>query len=319
MVSSIGAVLGTVFPGCVIIGLGFVWFFQGRPLQIGSHWIPDLSNFDQLTLLAGVFLSFAGIEMSAIHARSVDNPQKSYPKAIFLSALLIAVISTLGTLTIASVIPKNELSLVSGGLDAFTLFLSAYGLEKAIPIAAGLIAIGAFSQMSTWIAGPSLGLLAASQTGEWPEALRKKNRYGMPAKMMLCQAVIVSILSLIFLYLPSLSSSFWLLIVLTAQFYLLLYILMFSAAIWLRIKKPEVERVYRVPGGKWGMFLVAGVGIGSSSFAFLMGFIPPDQWANGQTFFYVAFLVVGVLVGTAVPSILSWIAKRQRRFDAFKI
>jgi amino acid transporter len=246
-----------------------------------------------------------------VHAREVKNPQRDYPKAILLSAILIIVLSALGTLAIAAVIPQAQISLVSGGLDAFAYFFRAYHLEGFIPFIALFIAIGAYSQMSTWIAGPSKGLLAAAQNGDLPPSMHKLNKHGMPISLLIVQAVVISFLALVFLFMPSVSSSFWLLLVLTAQFYLLMYVFMFAAALRLRYTKPNVFRSYRVPGGNIGMWIVCSLGIISSAFTFLIGFIPPSQIDTGSILFYEIFLIGGIVLTSLAPSIILLFKKKS--------
>lgn len=307
LISSVGVILGTIIPGVIIIGLGSLWWISGKPLQIEMSWdslLPDLSSPYQLSLLAGVLLGFAGMEMSAVHARDVINPQKNYPKAIFLSAILILVLSVLGTLAIAFVIPQKEISLVGGAMEALAYFMSSYGLSSLVPIFAILVALGALGGMSTWTAGPSKGLLAAAQSGEFPPILHRVNKNDMPVAMMLMQGVFVSLLSLIFLLMPDVSSSFWILLVLTSQLYLIMYILMFVAAIVLRYKKPDVARAYKIPFGKLGMWVVSGLGIVASFATLIISFYPPDQLNTGSALFYQMFLVAGIVVVSAIPFII---------------
>ena len=307
LISSIGVILGTIIPGVLIIVLGLSWWLMGKPIEISLSFdalIPDLSSPYQLSLMAGVLLGFAGMEMSAAHAKDVVNPQKNYPRAIFLSAMIILALSILGTLAIAFVIPQHKISLVSGGMEAISYFMNAYHLGWAVPILSICIAIGALGGMSTWAAGPSKGLLAAAQSGEFPPILHKVNKNDMPIAMLVMQGIIVSCLSLIFLLMPDVSASFWMLLVLSSQLYILMYLLMFIAAIVLRYKKPNVKRAYRIPGGNAGMWIVSGIGILASFVAMIVGFFPPDQLNTGSVFFYEFFLIAGIIVMSAIPFII---------------
>jgi len=313
-ISSIGVIAGTLIPGVVIIALGMGYSASGHPLEINISWnsfLPKITEVNQLALITGILFSFTGIEMSAVHAKEVLSPQKNFPKAIFLSALIIFLISALGTLAIAFVIPSGQISFISGSLDTLTVFFNAYNLGVLIPFISFSIAIGAFGQMSTWIAGPSKGLLAAAKFGDLPPALRQTNDQGMPTALMILQGIIVSFLALLFLFMPSVTSSFWILTALTAQFYLLLYIIMFAAAIYLSFKKAHVPRHYRVPGGKIGMSLIAGIGLITSLAGFLIGFIPPAQFQTGSIFFYEAFLITGIVFGSVMPSLFLKISKKN--------
>lgn len=324
-ISSLGAVLGTIVPGAVIIGLGILWVSEGNPSNITfsiEHFLPKISSLKQVSLFAGILLGFAGMEMSAVHAREVDNPQKNFPKAILVSALIIIVLSILGTLAIAVVIPQSEINLVSSGMEAIAHFLKAYNLQWSVPIFSLLVTIGVLGAISTWTVGPSKGLLAAAQNGDLPPFFHKINKKNMPVGILIFQAVIVTILSALFLLMPDINSSFWLLLVLASQLYLVLYTLMFISALVLRYKRPNVLRSYKIPGGLFGMWAISLIGIITACSTIVIGFFPPDQLDTGNIVFYELFLIIGMIVFVAAPFLIlkfkkaSW-AKSIHYYDNF--
>src|SRR5262249_25954120 len=160
------------------------------------------------------------------------------------------------------------------------------------PYIAALIAAGAFGSLNTWVIGPTKGILAAARSGDLPPYFRDVNVKGVPARLLIVQAVFVSLLSLVFVFMPTVSSAFWILTTIVAQLYLIMYILLFAAAIKLRYKRPGVDRPYKVPGGKIGIWIVSGLGILSSAFALIIGFFPPAQIITGNRVFYISFLAV---------------------------
>lgn len=305
--STMGSICGTFVPGILIVVLGLFWYFSEQPIQIAFTWesfIPNMTSPDQMVFFTGVLLSLCGMEMSAIHARSVKNPQRDYPKAIFLSAILILGLSILGVLAIAIVVPSKNISLVAGSIQAFHFLVDPYGLSWLTPVIALFLAFGAAGSVATWTLGPVQGLLAAAESGDLPPLCRRVNKEGMPAVMMLLQAVLVTILSLSFLFVPSVSSGFWILTALVSQIYLLMYLLMFAAAIRLRYKHPLVLRPYRIPGGNWGIWIVCSIGILSAVFALFVGFFPPVQLPTGSPISYVLFLAFGLVIACAIPRII---------------
>ncbi len=319
-ISSFGVIFGTFIPAAVIIGLGCLWYFSGSPLQIQfnlNSFIPDLSSPEQLVIFTGVLLSFCGLEMSAIHARDVQNPQRNYPRATLMSVILILGLSILGVLAIASVVPQKDISLTAGSMQAFVAFVGAYNLSFLIPIMAFLVVIGALASLSTWIVGPSRGLLAAAQSGDLPPYFRQLNKHGMPLRLLILQALIVTVLSFMFLLMPTVNSAYWILAVMVAQVYLVMYLIMFAAAIKLRYKKPDVFRAYKIPGGKPGMWFVAGLGMLSSFLTLIIGFFPPAQFPTGNTTFYVGFLLLGMTLFCSAPALIlrfkkpSWSVKLE--------
>ncbi len=303
-ISTVGVIGGTLVPGTLIIVLGVAWLALGNPSQVqlsGAAFVPDLSRMSSIVLAASTLLFFAGMEVSATHAQEVKNPQRDFPKAILIAAWVVLAVFILGTLSIAVVVPREKISLVAGLMQAFSAFLDKFHLAWMIPVVALLIAFGVFGQITTWIAGPSKGLLAVARHGYLPPFLQRVNRRGVQTHILVVQALVVTALSLVFLLMPTVSSSYWILTALTAQLYLVMYVLLFVSALRLRYSEPGVARAYRVPGGKAGMWFVAGVAVAAAAFAIALGYFPPAQLQTGSVFFYEAFLVLGLATVCAVP------------------
>lgn len=305
--STMGVIAGTIFPGLLIISLGVAWFFLGNPSQTPLSWsaiIPKETNLSNLVFLAGMFLAFSGLEVSASYASHVVNPQKNYPRSILIAAILTLAIFMLGSLSIAVVLPKEEISLISGLIEAFGVFFAQYGLDWFLPIMAILLILGAVAEVNTWIIGPIKGLHATSIHGNLPVYFQKLNRYKMPTNLLLFQGIIVSLASLVFLQMPSLSASYWILSALSAQSYLFMYILMFISAVVLRYTKPHVPRAYKVPYHLKGIWLIALLGTLSSLSGIIIGFLPPAQLQTGSLLFYELFLIAGLFIMCGIPLVL---------------
>ncbi|MBN2478062.1 amino acid permease [Candidatus Micrarchaeota archaeon] len=320
LISSFGVTVGVMFPALLVIILGLVWIFTGGTTQIelnAQSIIPDLSNINNIVFLVGVLLGLAGIEMSAVHAKEVKNPQKDYPKAIFISVILILAITVLGSLAISVVVPKQDIILTAGIMEAFSTFFSAYDLQWITPIIAILISAGSVGMVSTWMVGPSKGILATARDGNLPPFFQKVNKNGMPVHLMITQACIITLLALVFIFMPSINSSYWMLTVLTAQLYLIMYVMMFASAVKLRYSQPKTKRAYTVPGGNFGIWIVAGIGILASIFAIIIGFIPPPQIEGGSEGFFQTFIIAGIGITCIVPLIIrrfkkaEWAPKRR--------
>ncbi len=307
--STIGVIVGTILPGMFIIFLGVTWVAGGNPVQTSLTWdalIPSFTSIGNLVFLSGLFLAFAGLEVSASYASDVQEPQKNYPRAIVLGAIITFFVFMLGSLSIAVVIPKQDISLVAGLMDAFKAFFQYYDLAWILPLMAILLIIGAIAEVNSWIIGPVRGLYATSIHGNLPPFFQKLNKHDVPTRLLLFQALLMSITSLVFLYMPQVSSSFWILTALSAQSYLIMYILMFIAAIKLRYSKPKVPRAYRVPYQNKGIWLLSTMGIFASCFGIALCFVPPSNLQTGNPFTYVSMLFSGLFVMCAIPLIIHY-------------
>jgi putative glutamate/gamma-aminobutyrate antiporter len=302
-----GGMIGTIVPVGILIVLGFAYVITGNRSQVtfsASALVPNFTNFGNVVLAASIFLFYAGMEMNAIHVKEVKNPTKNYPIALFIAALSTVVIFVLGTLAVAFIVPKKSINLTQSLLTAYNDLFTWAHIPWAGSIIAVALAIGVFAGIVTWISGPSSGLLVVAKAGNLPPFFQKTNKNGMGTNIMISQAIIVTVLATLFVVLPSVQSVYQILSQLTVILYLVMYLLMFAAAIRLRSRQPNRPRPYRVPGGKVGMWVVAGVGFVGSLTAMFFSFIPPNQIDVGSPVFYVGLLAVLTVVFVAVPFVV---------------
>lgn len=306
-ISTIGALVGTLLPMICIIGMGLIWILQGKPSQIqfssATFW-PSFTNPQTLSFLLALIFGLVGMEMSAVHADEVEKPGRAYPRAIFYSTIMIILSLVLSSLAISVVVPNHELSVVTGLLQAYHIFLVAFHMEWAEPIVAMLIIIGGIGGVATWIIGPTKGLLVAAQDGNAPAFLAWTNRKGVPIVILMVQATIFTALCSVFLLMPTVSSSYWVLTAMTAQLAMFVYIALFAAAIWLRYKRPHIDRPYIIPFGKLGIWIACLLGLISCGVAIALGFLPPSQISVGSITTYELILVLGIISLSVPPLII---------------
>lgn len=306
-ISKWGVLIGTIIPGVTIIILGLVYWLTGNTVQMPistSALIPDLTDFNNLALAVSIFLFYAGMEMSAVHVTEVNDPKKNYPKAIFIAAFITVTLFILGTLAIGVIIPPKEINLTQSLLIAYNDVFALFHLEILGSVIAIFLAFGVFGQVSTWIAGPSKGLLAVGKAGYLPPVLQKVNKHGIQINILIMQGTIVTLLSIMFVLLPSVQAAYQILTALCVTLYLIMYILLFITFIKLRITQPSVDRTFKVPGGTLGMIVIGGLGLVASVAAFLFGFLPPSQINVGSSSNWIMILIGGNIVGIAIPFII---------------
>jgi glutamate:GABA antiporter len=218
-----------------------------------------------------------------------------------------------GALAIAVVLPQKEISLVAGIMQAFQAFFAVYHITWILPLIALTLVIGGMGSVSNWIIAPTRGLLLAAQDGHLPRHFATENRFAAPRVLLIYQALIVTVISMVFLLLPSINASYWLLTALSAQLYMLMYILMFAAALRLRYRSADRRHGYQIPGGNWGLWVVAVAGIIGSTLTFVIGFIPPSNIQTGGVLFYESLLIIGLLIMSTPPIIVyQWLKRRKQ-------
>ena len=169
--------------------------------------------------------------------------------------------------------------------------------------------------VSAWIIGPSKGILAAAEDGHLTPWFSQTNSRGVPARILWIQGGVVTILCLAFVLQPTVAAGYFMLSDLTIQLYLIMYLVMFLAALRIRVIAPDRERQYCIPGGMFGMCLVAGIGIVGAVFAIVVGFVPPAEFHRGSIdpYFFVIFLGSGMAIFCILPFFLARLRKSCQR------
>ena len=308
--SNVCSLAGLLLPMSLIIGLGAAWITQGNVLQIQFDLpsiVPHLSDKSMWVSLTAIMMSFCGIEIATVHANDVHNPQHAFPRALIYSVCIILSTLILGSLAIAVVLPGKDINLVAGIMQAFEAFFLTYHLHWMMPVVAVMLVFGGLGGVSNWIIAPTKGLLVAAEDGNLPDIFQRTNAKGAPVVMLLTQAVIVTVLSALFLFMPSVNGSYWLLTALAAQLYMLMYFIMFVAAIKLRLSAPDHHRPFKISGGLFGLLFVCGIGIVGVLTTLVVSFIPPDGINVGSTSRYELTLIVGLILMCAPPFVSNWL------------
>ncbi|QCR40409.1 amino acid:proton antiporter [Microbacterium sp. SGAir0570] len=304
-----GGILGTLLPAAILIVFGAIWVFGGEKSQVPltpDAVIPPFTGIASIVLIVSNFLAYAGMEVNAVHVNQMKDPGRGFPRSILISSILILLVFILPTLAISVAVPQEELGLTNGIMLAFQEYFQHWGVGQwATAAMSALIAAGALASVITWIAGPSKGVLAAAETGLLPPLLQKKNKAGVQSGILMLQGTIVTILAAIFIIVPNVSAAFVALIDMAAALYLIMYMMMFAAALVLRRTQPGVKRTYRVPA----MGLVAGVGFLASLAAFVFSFIPPSGFSAFSPALYPWIVGLVIIVLGAPPLIFYAVRK----------
>lgn len=317
-----GVIIGTFIPLAFIVIMTVVWLAQGNVSNVTptpEAFNPFASGFNltNLALAAGVFFSFAGIDMNAAHIKQLKNPQKQFPLSIFIAMILTLIIFIAGTVCIAIVTPKSEMNLVYGLYQTYKILGACFNCPW-IYVAFVWVGLGAsMASLVTNMAGPSFMLGQAGRSGFLPKILQNNNKHGMPSRLMYLQMAFMTIVAFLCFLIPNIEGFVILITQSITILYMMYYVLMFISFLKLKYDQPNRPRMFKVPGGKVGAWIVAGVGLLACFFGIVLAIIPPAQVSEevGSPVTYVVVILAIICVTFAIAFAVYQASKRHDWVD----
>ena len=328
-ISKVGFVGGIIVPVLVLLAGLLIYFATGGVSQIAispAAFVPDFSKVDTLVIFASFILAYMGVEASASHVNELKNPNRNYPLAMIILAVLTIALDALGGLAVATTLPASVLdgNLSFGVIEAFrAMYVEHIGpaFSWIVFAVALLLALGVLAEISAWIVGPSRALLDTAHDGILPPSFKKVNKHGVSVRTVVVQAAIVTMWDAVLcgsIALSGGSSSsvgYLTAIGLTVVIYLVGYVLFFLGYFVLVLRKKSLPRSFQLPGGTPFKVIVAGVGLVMTLATLVISFFPSSNLTAQANQVYQITLFVAFAVSVALPFVIysqrhRWAPKR---------
>lgn len=318
--ASFCTVVGMVIPMVFFIVLEAIWLWHGKPIQLHfdryTLW-PSFNSVGTWASLTAIMASFLGIELATVHITHTERPSRTFPRALLISIAIIVITMILGSLAIAMVIPRHDINLVAGVMQTFSYYLRIYHITFMGPILTVLILIGSVGGMINWLVSPAKGLLQAANDHFLPSFFRHHNSAGVPSRLLITQAILVSVIASAFVLMPSINGSYWLLTDLSTQLYMIMYILLFIAGMILYHKHVlHLEDTQRnpIPFGKFGFNTCCVFGLIGCLVSIVVGFFKPDDVNVGSQTDFIWLMACGIVI-LSVPVGLLWFHAHRKKVN----
>jgi len=215
-----------------------VAFWHGAHV-LGPHWPAHISWTRSAggegalgTAILVAMWNYMGWDNASTVAREVENPRRNYPRAMVVSAIVVAVsyIIPLAAMAYAGVAPE---SFTTGSWASVARSMVGPWLGIAIVAGGTLTSVGMFNALTMSYARLPMVL---AEDGMLPSVFARKNRRGVPwFAVLVCAAA----------WALALRFSFERLIAIDLILYGSSLILEFIALIVLRLREPELDRPFR--------------------------------------------------------------------------
>ncbi|MCL9683761.1 APC family permease [Legionella maioricensis] len=286
--NSFCSITGLLIPFTIIMAMGLYWWLTETPQ--GDNILPQAAPYSWTSLTA-IILSFCGIELAAVHAE--ESKAGAFPKAIVISVFLIFLSMLFGSIILAMIIPAEQLSFISSIPKLIQLFFTKMHCGHLSFLINGLIAIGCIGTANNWLIAPIKGLGFAAGEGFLDTRLTKLNENKAPAKLLILQALCVSVISTLFLIIPSINASYWIMLNAATQINLLMYLLLFFSAIKVIFSGGSHNRIK--------ILIPSCLGVLGISVALLVSLTPPPSLQLDSQIIYAVLGGLFLVLMTLIP------------------
>ncbi len=306
--SRICMVLGLLLP-VVLILMASAYHLLYAPVVVPQLHQLMPSSADNITqIVVSVVVMFCGIEIATVHAGDVEDAKKTYPRAIFLSSVMIYAFMILGALSLVIQAdgPINEIT----GLISF--YKQSFGSNNSVLVGfiTLLILLGQIGGLNNWIISPVRSLQVAFS--EHPNLSRHlpANPDDATTRLLWLQAALVMLICLIFLNVSTQVGYF-----IFNELIVLLYMPMYIIILLAMCVDHQVDTEYSLEiwGGRKTRFVMAFLGIGMCLFVMGLSLLhKPSQFSGYTLFEYQLMVGVPWLISMFFPFILGLLSVKGR-------
>jgi glutamate:GABA antiporter len=296
----------------VVVAL-LVWMRHGSVTPLTWSNIRPQWSWDTVNFWSQIAFAFTGLELVSAMSEEVRDPQRTLPRAVFGSGVLIAAMYMVGTIAVMSLVAPADVSPTSGVFHAVTTGSTILGVAFVGIVAAVLVSFGNAGGVGSTVAGIARVPFIVGIDRYLPEAFGKIHpKWRTPYVSILVQAVASAAVLLVSQINETTRGAYQVLIDITIIIYFIPFLYMFAAVIKLakRADRSQNKRAVLIPGGKLGVWLIAGLGFLVVVGCMLVSAVPPGDSSN--KFLFEIKLLAGSVGGILLGLILYWRGARAK-------
>jgi amino acid transporter len=228
--------LSTYAAGALLIVTGLLAWLRSGPattLDVIPQW-----NWEKVNFWSQIAFAFSGLELGAVMGGEIRNPDRTIPRAAWISGAAITAFYILGTLAMLALLRPQDINIMTGLAQAGQAASERLGFAWLAPLLAILISVGIMGQLGAWIGGSARVPFVIGLDCYLPPAFGKLHpKWGTPYVSLLTQGIVCTVFLLVMLLGEDLQIGYQLLVDMTVvtTFIPLLYIFLCAWKVGARV------------------------------------------------------------------------------------
>lgn len=304
--------VSTYVPLLMLAGLGgYLWMHHGSVTHFSWKSSFPVWNWGTVNFWSNIAFAFTGMELVCAMSEEVREPRKTFPRAIYASAALIAVIYIVATVALLSLQSADATDVRNGVFQGISSSSALLGIGWFGVIAALLVTVGNAGGIGATVAGVARVPFVAGIDRYLPSFFGKIHpRWKTPYISILIQAGISALLLFLSQINATVIGAYQFLVDMSVILYFIPFLYMYAAAIKLSYRSNRKEAgAVLVPGGKAGIWLAGSLAFLITLGSMVLAAIPPG---GENKVVFEAKLIVSTVVFIGFGLLLYWRGARNK-------
>ena len=255
-----GAILKVGLVAVFVVTVGVYAAKHGIHGYGAGSFSPSTAGFLAVTPI--ILFAVVGFEAQNGAAEEMRNPRRDVPVSVAVSGTISALCYLVPILGITAVVPASQISGATGFLDAVGTVFGVYGpaAHVLLHVTAALFIFVLLNQGSAWMIASDRIQAIAGADGTFPRFFGVFHpTLGTPVRVNLLSGVVATMFCIAATLLVHGSSAavFTVVLSIAVSTLLLSYLVIFPTVVRLRRRYPALDRPYRIPGGRAGLWASA--------------------------------------------------------------
>lgn len=306
--------VSTYLPLLMLVGIGgYLYLHHGSVTHFSWKSSLPVWNWDTVNFWSNIAFAFTGMELVCALSEEVREPRRTFPRAIYASAILIAAIYIVGTIAVLMILPAQQVDPRTGVFQSITSGSTFLGIAWFGIVAALLVTVGNAGGVGATVAGVARVPFVAGIDHYLPSYFgRIHPRWKTPYISILVQAGISAAVLALAQIKTNPKEAYQSLVDVATILYFVPFLYMYACFIKLAYRKDRGadSHVVLAPGGMVGVWLLGLLAFIITLGSMILAVIPTGDVQNKWAF--VMKIVGATVLSLAFGVVLYWRGARSK-------